>query len=44
MGEERRWSAFNASHGRRFIFHYTPKHASRVNERLTSLAVRALLI
>ena len=31
-GEERRWSAFNARHGHRFVFHYTPKHASWVNQ------------
>lgn len=31
-GEERRWSAFNARHGQRFVFHYTPKHASWVNQ------------
>jgi len=31
-GEDRRWSAFNARHGERFVFHYTPKHASWVNQ------------
>jgi transposase len=31
-GEERRWSRFNARHGARFVFHYTPKHASWVNQ------------
>jgi transposase len=31
-GEERRWSAFNARHGERFVFHDTPKHASWVNQ------------
>jgi len=31
-GEARRWSAFNARHGHRFVFHYTPKHASWVNQ------------
>lgn len=27
-----RWDAFNARHGRRFHFHYTPLHASWVNQ------------
>lgn len=27
-----RWTAFNARHGHRFVFHYTPKHASWVNQ------------
>ncbi len=31
-GAEYRWSAFNARHGHRFVFHYTPKHASWVNQ------------
>lgn len=31
-GIEQRWTAFNARHGRRFVFHYTPKHASWVNQ------------
>jgi transposase len=31
-GAERRWSRFNARHGHRFVFHYTPKHASWVNQ------------
>jgi hypothetical protein len=31
-GREHRWSAFNARHGHRFVFHYTPKHASWVNQ------------
>ena len=31
-GAERRWSAFNTRHGHRFVFHYTPKHASWVNQ------------
>jgi transposase len=31
-GEAHRWSAFNARHGHRFVFHYTPKHASWVNQ------------
>jgi len=26
-GTEQRWSVFNARHGQRFVFHYTPKHA-----------------
>lgn len=31
-GTEQRWSTFNARHGQRFVFHYTPKHASWVNQ------------
>jgi transposase len=31
-GTEHRWTAFNARHGGRFVFHYTPKHASWVNQ------------
>ena len=31
-GAEDRWSEFNHRHGNRFIFHYTPKHASWVNQ------------
>ena len=31
-GPDRRWTAFNARHGHRFVFHYTPKHASWVNQ------------
>lgn len=31
-GKTRRWSAFNARHGNRFEFHYTPIHASWVNQ------------
>jgi transposase len=31
-GREHRWSAFTARHGHRFVFHYTPKHASWVNQ------------
>ena len=31
-GLDRRWTAFNARHGHRFVFHYTPKHASWVNQ------------
>jgi len=31
-GPTRRWSRFNRRHGGRFIFHYTPKHASWVNQ------------
>jgi transposase len=31
-GTEQRWTAFNARHGDRFVFHYTPKHASWVNQ------------
>ena len=31
-GPENRWCEFNRRHGYRFIFHYTPKHASWVNQ------------
>jgi transposase len=31
-GRESRWSAFNQRHGGRFSFHYTPLHASWVNQ------------
>jgi NAD(P)-dependent dehydrogenase (short-subunit alcohol dehydrogenase family) len=31
-GTEQRWTAFNARHDHRFVFHYTPKHASWVNQ------------
>jgi hypothetical protein len=31
-GRDQRWTAFNARHGDRFVFHYTPKHASWVNQ------------
>jgi transposase len=31
-GAAQRWTAFNARHGGRFVFHYTPKHASWVNQ------------
>jgi len=31
-GSDRRWTAFNERHGNRFVFHYTPKHASWVNQ------------
>lgn len=31
-GREDRWTKFNAEHGRRFHFHFTPKHASWVNQ------------
>ncbi len=31
-GAERRWTRFNARHGNRFHFHYTPLHASWVNQ------------
>ena len=31
-GTAQRWTAFNARHGHRFVFHYTPKHASWVNQ------------
>ena len=31
-GAEDRWSEFNRRHDNRFIFHYTPKHASWVNQ------------
>jgi len=31
-GKDQRWTAFNERHGDRFVFHYTPKHASWVNQ------------
>ena len=31
-GPNKRWTAFNARHGGRFHFHYTPIHASWVNQ------------
>lgn len=31
-GPDERWKAFNQRHGNRFVFHYTPKHASWVNQ------------
>lgn len=31
-GPTRRWVRFNLHHGGRFVFHYTPKHASWVNQ------------
>jgi transposase len=31
-GADERWSRFNARHGRRFRFVYTPKHASWINQ------------
>jgi len=31
-GKEKRWTRFNQRHGKRFVFHYTPKHASWVNQ------------
>jgi hypothetical protein len=31
-GPTKRWSRFNRNHGGRFVFHYTPKHASWVNQ------------
>lgn len=31
-GTAQRWTAFNTRHGGRFVFHYTPKHASWVNQ------------
>lgn len=31
-GPDNRWSEFNRRHGNRFIFHYTPIHASWVNQ------------
>ena len=31
-GRDGRWMAFNQRHGDRFVFHYTPKHASWVNQ------------
>ena len=31
-GPHRRWTAFNKRHGGRFHFHYTPLHASWLNQ------------
>lgn len=31
-GKDARWTLFNQRHGNRFKFHYTPKHASWVNQ------------
>lgn len=31
-GPTQRWARFNQRHGGRFVFHYTPKHASWVNQ------------
>jgi transposase len=31
-GKDKRWTTFNERHGHRFVFHYTPKHASWVNQ------------
>jgi len=31
-GQDQRWTKFNERHGHRFVFHYTPKHASWVNQ------------
>lgn len=31
-GPTKRWSQFNRRNGERFVFHYTPKHASWVNQ------------
>ncbi len=31
-GPDHRWTAFNARHGNKFEFHYTPLHASWVNQ------------
>jgi transposase len=31
-GKDERWTKFNERHGARFVFHYTPKHASWVNQ------------
>jgi transposase len=31
-GADDRWKSFNARHGNRFEFHFTPKHASWVNQ------------
>jgi transposase len=31
-GKDGRWTTFNERHGTRFVFHYTPKHASWVNQ------------
>jgi hypothetical protein len=44
-GPTRRWSRFNRRHGGRFVFHYTPKHASWVNliELFSSIVHRQCL-
>lgn len=31
-GRDKRWTHFNRRHQNRFVFHYTPKHASWVNQ------------
>ncbi|WP_127580746.1 transposase [Paenibacillus koleovorans] len=31
-GTDERWTAFNEKHGNKFAFHYTPLHASWVNQ------------
>ena len=31
-GKDDRWTLFNERHAGRFVFHYTPKHASWVNQ------------
>jgi len=31
-GADNRWTSFNGRHGGRFVFHYTPKHASWMNQ------------
>jgi transposase len=31
-GPDKRWTEFNARHAHRFVFHFTPKHASWVNQ------------
>jgi len=31
-GPDQRWTEFNTRHGNRFVFHFTPKHASWVNQ------------
>jgi transposase len=31
-GAQQRWTRFNERHGNRFVLHYTPKHASWVNQ------------
>lgn len=31
-GADGRWTEFNHRHGERFVFHYTPKHASWMNQ------------
>lgn len=31
-GKDQRWTKFNQRHGSRFVLHYTPKHASWVNQ------------